>query len=250
MAFRSLICILALSKMAMIQVAAIDSSYLRSRSTQAPAAGNTQETAKDAQEIKFACPNQTTDTKDKMDCMQVRKKMMKAKDSEKMKGDNDTKDKKDKGEKDKDVKDAKDCNEKGNDQKGNDQRDSGMRGDMSMGASNDAQGMGEGQQDGSGGQNGQVDGNSGMGMAQKGGATADMAALKQPKAIYFMTNAADNSIVALPVMENGNVMDGSITPTGGKGQSSVDAMTNKPNAVDGAASQGAVRVAGQASLSA
>ena len=75
-------------------------------------------------------------------------------------------------------------------------------------------------------------------------ASGGMKAAQAPKALYFMTNAAENSIVALPIGEDGKLSDGTITPTGGKGAQEVDATTGIPNAPDGLASQGAVKVAG------
>jgi hypothetical protein len=63
------------------------------------------------------------------------------------------------------------------------------------------------------------------------------------KAIYFMTNAANNSIVALKVAADGTLSDGSITATGGAGMSGLDS-TGAPAAPDSLFSQGAVKVAG------
>ncbi|KAI4174643.1 MAG: hypothetical protein LQ343_002216 [Gyalolechia ehrenbergii] len=68
-------------------------------------------------------------------------------------------------------------------------------------------------------------------------------ALKPPKAIYFLTNdPAGNSIVALNVGPDGLLSDGSITPTGGKGASSIDGATNQPAAPDALSSQSALKV--------
>jgi len=63
------------------------------------------------------------------------------------------------------------------------------------------------------------------------------------KAIYFITNAASNSVVALKVASDGTVSDGSITATGGAGMSGVGS-TGAPAAPDSLFSQGAVKVAG------
>jgi hypothetical protein len=69
------------------------------------------------------------------------------------------------------------------------------------------------------------------------------AASNNAKAIYFLTNAAENSIVALKVAADGTLSDGSITPTGGAGLSGVDS-TGAPAAPDSLFSQGALKVAG------
>jgi hypothetical protein len=62
------------------------------------------------------------------------------------------------------------------------------------------------------------------------------------KAIYFMTNDACNSIVALKVASDGTLSDGSITMTGGAGMNGIE--NGKPAAPDALFSQGAVKVAG------
>lgn len=86
-----------------------------------------------------------------------------------------------------------------------------------------------------------------MSMETNAGGGSQAAAAKTGKAIYFMTNADDNSIVALPILEDGKIVDGSITATGGKGGVQVDPKTGLPTLPDGTASQGAVRVAGDVS---
>ncbi|KAI4262184.1 MAG: hypothetical protein L6R42_002634 [Xanthoria sp. 1 TBL-2021] len=73
--------------------------------------------------------------------------------------------------------------------------------------------------------------------AKKKGAT--------PKAIYFMTNdAAENSIVALKVGQDGTLSDGSRTMTGGKGASGVDGNSSMPAGPDALFSQSALKVEG------
>ncbi|KAL5331234.1 hypothetical protein ACEPPN_000763 [Leptodophora sp. 'Broadleaf-Isolate-01'] len=69
------------------------------------------------------------------------------------------------------------------------------------------------------------------------------AASTNAKAVYFITNAASNSIVALKVAADGTLSDGSITPTGGAGMSGVDDK-GAPAVPDSLFSQGAVKVAG------
>ncbi|KAH8782357.1 hypothetical protein F5882DRAFT_295929 [Hyaloscypha sp. PMI_1271] len=79
----------------------------------------------------------------------------------------------------------------------------------------------------------------------KGGASSNStsAASNNAKAIYFLSNAANNSIVALKVAADGTLSDGSITSTGGAGMSGVDS-TGAPAAPDSLFSQGALKVAG------
>lgn len=64
------------------------------------------------------------------------------------------------------------------------------------------------------------------------------------KAIYFITNDACNSVVALRVAADGTLSDGSITATGGAGMNGIDSTTGGPAAPDALFSQGAVKVAG------
>lgn len=64
------------------------------------------------------------------------------------------------------------------------------------------------------------------------------------RAIYFMTNQDENSIIMLPVQEDGTLTTGSIIATGGKGASLIDPMTGEPVQTDTLASQGSVRVIG------
>lgn len=59
-----------------------------------------------------------------------------------------------------------------------------------------------------------------------------------------MTNQDDNSVIMLPVQDDGKLSSGSIIATGGKGASLIDAMTGQPVATDSLASQGSVRVVG------
>jgi len=79
-------------------------------------------------------------------------------------------------------------------------------------------------------------------MARKG--RNHRAAKPNAKAVYFITNAAQNSIVALKVAADGTLRDGSITATGGAGMSGIDGSTNLTAAPDSLFSQGAVKVAG------
>lgn len=65
---------------------------------------------------------------------------------------------------------------------------------------------------------------------------------QKAKAIYFITNTANNSVVALKIAADGTLGDGSITATGGAGMSAIG--NNAPSAPDSLFSQGAVQVAG------
>ncbi|OBT75017.1 hypothetical protein VF21_06325 [Pseudogymnoascus sp. 05NY08] len=66
-----------------------------------------------------------------------------------------------------------------------------------------------------------------------------------PKAIYFLTNNAQNAVVALPVGCDGTLSHGSVTGTGGKGSNSIDKNTNLPAGPDALSSQSALTVSGQ-----
>ncbi|TVY43811.1 hypothetical protein LSUB1_G002161 [Lachnellula subtilissima] len=67
------------------------------------------------------------------------------------------------------------------------------------------------------------------------------------KAIYFISNAANNSVVALKVAADGTLSDGSITATGGVGMSGLDS-TGNPAGADGLFSQGSLKIAGNTLL--
>jgi hypothetical protein len=64
------------------------------------------------------------------------------------------------------------------------------------------------------------------------------------KAVYFLSNDAQNSVVALKIMPDGTLAEGSITPTGGKGGNGIDASKNASAAPDALFSQGALTVGG------
>ncbi|KAL8832658.1 MAG: hypothetical protein Q9170_004798 [Blastenia crenularia] len=68
---------------------------------------------------------------------------------------------------------------------------------------------------------------------------------KGPKAIYFISNnPAGNSIIAMKVGADGTLSEGSSTPTGGKGASAIDGMTNQTAGPDALFSQSALKVEG------
>ncbi|KAG6355312.1 hypothetical protein INS49_003273 [Diaporthe citri] len=66
------------------------------------------------------------------------------------------------------------------------------------------------------------------------------------KAIYMLSNQASNSVVAVPIAEDGtlNEAGGSSTNTGGSGANGVDGSTNQPAMPDPLFSQSALTVAG------
>lgn len=66
-------------------------------------------------------------------------------------------------------------------------------------------------------------------------------------AIYFMTNEANNAIVAIPIGNDGMLSGGSMTATGGAGSNSIDGTTNEPAIPDPLIGQAALTVAGQVS---
>lgn len=63
------------------------------------------------------------------------------------------------------------------------------------------------------------------------------------KAVYLITNDAQNSVVALPISADGTLEKGTITPSGGKGSNSLDAQ-KQPAAPDALVSQSALTIAG------
>lgn len=63
------------------------------------------------------------------------------------------------------------------------------------------------------------------------------------KAVYFMTNEAQNAVVALPVGMNGSLAMGTTTSTGGAGGSQVSMTDGTSNGPDALGSQASVQVA-------
>ena len=64
------------------------------------------------------------------------------------------------------------------------------------------------------------------------------------KAIYFLTNDAENAIVALPIDKSGMLSKGTITKTGGKGSVSINGATMQPAVTDVLVSQSPLTVVG------
>ncbi|KAL2812925.1 hypothetical protein BDW59DRAFT_178358 [Aspergillus cavernicola] len=64
------------------------------------------------------------------------------------------------------------------------------------------------------------------------------------KAVYVLTNNANNAVIGLPIYKNGLLGEGQVTTTGGTGQNGLNS-TQDPAGPDSLFSQGAVAVAGQ-----
>lgn len=88
------------------------------------------------------------------------------------------------------------------------------------------------------------------GKAGKGGAAgaAAQAQAATGQAIYFLTNDAQNAVVALPIGADGTLSAGSVTATGGSGSNSIDGSTNTTAAPDALVGQSSLTIAGQVSL--
>jgi hypothetical protein len=74
-------------------------------------------------------------------------------------------------------------------------------------------------------------------------------AVKVGKAVYFLTNDAENAVVALPIGKDGMLSAGTVTKTGGKGSNSISAMTMQAAVPDPLVSQSALTVVGNVSSS-
>lgn len=71
---------------------------------------------------------------------------------------------------------------------------------------------------------------------------------KNAKAVYFLTNEAKNSVVALKVDADGTLSDGSIALTGGSGASGIDSKNNATAGPDSLFSQSALKAEGNVSM--
>lgn len=76
----------------------------------------------------------------------------------------------------------------------------------------------------------------------------DLACQVTGKAVYLLTNDAENSVVALPINEDGTLAAGTVTPSGGKGSNSIDGTTMGPAQPDALVSQSALTIAGSVSF--
>jgi hypothetical protein len=68
--------------------------------------------------------------------------------------------------------------------------------------------------------------------------------VKVGKAIYFLTNEAENAVVALPIGKDGMLSAGTVIKTGGAGSASINGKTGQPAAPDSLVGQSALTVAG------
>lgn len=65
--------------------------------------------------------------------------------------------------------------------------------------------------------------------------------------VYLISNDAPNTVVALPIGEDGTLSAGTITPTGGNGSVSFSHTLGVPAKPDGLVSQSSLTIAGQVS---
>ena len=72
-------------------------------------------------------------------------------------------------------------------------------------------------------------------------------AVKVGKAVYILTNTAENAVVALPIGADGKLSAGKMAKTGGAGSAAVNAE-GKPEGPDALASQSALTVVGNVSV--
>jgi hypothetical protein len=67
------------------------------------------------------------------------------------------------------------------------------------------------------------------------------------KAIYFLTNDAENAVVALPIGPDGMLSNGTVTATGGAGSNAIHSGTQEAIIPDALISQAALTVVGNVS---
>jgi hypothetical protein len=72
--------------------------------------------------------------------------------------------------------------------------------------------------------------------------------VKVGKAVYFLTNGAENAIVALPIGKDGKLAKGTSTRTGGAGSAAIDAATKQPALPDALVAQSSLTVVGNVSI--
>jgi hypothetical protein len=74
-------------------------------------------------------------------------------------------------------------------------------------------------------------------------------AAKTGKAVYFITNGAENAVVALPIGKDGMLSKGTTTKTGGAGSIAINGATNEPGVPDALVGQSSLTVVGNVSIS-
>jgi hypothetical protein len=74
-------------------------------------------------------------------------------------------------------------------------------------------------------------------------------AAKTGKAVYFITNGAENAVVALPIGKDGMLSKGTTTKTGGAGSIAINGATNEPGVPDALVGQSSLTVVGNVSTS-
>lgn len=67
------------------------------------------------------------------------------------------------------------------------------------------------------------------------------------KAIYFLTNDAENSVIALPISNDGTVSHGTMTKTDGAGSIAINGATMQPGTPDALVGQSSLTVSGNVS---
>lgn len=68
------------------------------------------------------------------------------------------------------------------------------------------------------------------------------------KAVYFITNGQENSVVALPIGKDGMLSKGSSTKTGGAGSIAINGANMQPGVPDALVGQSALTVVGNVSF--
>jgi hypothetical protein len=71
--------------------------------------------------------------------------------------------------------------------------------------------------------------------------------VKVGKAIYFLTNGAENAVVALPIGKDGLLAKGTTTKTNGAGSASINGATKQPAAPDALVAQSSLTIVGNVS---
>ncbi|EKG19145.1 hypothetical protein MPH_03515 [Macrophomina phaseolina MS6] len=74
--------------------------------------------------------------------------------------------------------------------------------------------------------------------------TRDWSPKRAGKAIYLLTNDAQNAVIAVPIAADGTLSGGTVTATSGGGANSIDGATNTSAAPDALVGQSALTVAG------